>query len=458
MSTLPIPPIIPPQVPPHAAPDSNVPVSSDHRRPTTDDRRTLPWGKIAIASGIIILILIGWLSLGKVEINATPGPDKVYINGKEAKIGAQKHMPGQLRVKIAKDGYLTYEKTYKLGFHGNLISAPTLKKLPVAELMTEGVAGGLTLANKGVGTQGISADRNYIVRATLKKTPAVGDQPSVIGDRSDSLTTETQSSAFNVEKLNLDPLTAIDNVQYPSDKRYALITGQAGEIGLLDFARRDVTSQDYSVFDSNIKSAAPSPDGINIFYWLFQNDLQKNFLVRDTLQRNQPDRFFDQPLIDQLGVTKLKFRWSPDGQKVLGLGEKTILIDILGRKASILEDKATLENAWFSNDGLTVIGLTAESVLTTINLTTRQLMTHDITTSADKLTIADNNLLYIVAKSGEFFSYNFDTKLKVVYLIDASIIPSDITSWLVDPTGALVYFVVDNKLYTATLVRGDYNE
>ena len=451
----PIPPITPPQVPPPAAPNPDVPVSSDDaRRPTPDARQTLPWGKIAIAVGIVILILIGWLSLGKVDIGATPGPDKVYINGKVAKIGAQKHMPGQLRVKIEKDGYLTYEKTYKLGFHGKLSASPTLKKLPVAELMTEGVAGSLTLANKGVGAQGISADRSYIVRATFKKAPGASIQSDSTSDTSGA----EPAKAFNIEHLNLDPLKAIDNVQYPSDKRFALITGQGGEIGLLDFARRDVTSQDYSIFDSNIKFAAPSPDGKNIFYWLFQNDLQKNYLVRDTLQRTTPDRFFDQPLIDQLGVTKLKFRWSPDGQKVLGLGEKTILIDILGRKASILEDKATLENAWFSNDGLTVIGLTAEGVLTTINLTTRQLTPHDITTSAEKLTIGDNNLLYIVTKSGDFFSYNFDTKLKVVYLIDASVNAPDITTWLVDTNGALVYFVVDSKLYTATLVRGDYGE
>lgn len=449
----PIPPITPPQVPPQAPSGANVPVAPQKQPPTTNIQPPTagrPWGKITLAISILILILIGWLSFGTVEINATPGADKVTINGKTAKIGKQKHMPGQLKITIEKEGYLTFEKTYRMGFHGALKTEPTLKKLPVAALMTEGITGELALSGKGQGAQGLSTDRAYIVRATFKKpTTAASSNTEEITD---------PAAAFNIEKLNLDPLPAIDSVQYPTDKRFALVSAQSGEIGILDFARRDVTSQDYAAVDANIKSAATTADGQNLFYWLFQPDIQKNFLVRDTLRRDKPDRFFDQPLIDQLGVTKLKFRWSPDAQKVLGIGEKTILVNILERKASILQDTSTLKDAWFSLDGKTIIGITADGQLLTIDLESHQLADHSVTTSANNLTIADQNTVFLIDSEGKFYSYNFDTKQKVLYLIDDKINASGIESWIVDATNSLAYFVAEGKLYTEPVVRGDYNE
>jgi hypothetical protein len=415
--------------------------------PTPNTQRARPWGKIALGLGIVVIILIGWLAMGTVTINAAPDADRVTISGKKGKIGAQKHMPGQLKIKIEKDGYLTYDKTVKLGFHGRTSVNPVLKKLPVASLMSESVTGPIIVTASGQGAQGISADRQRIVRSIYQKNPS-----TTVSDQSSN-----ESPTFITENLNLNPLPAISSLQYPSDQRYALITAQSGEIGILDFSRREVTSQDYAAFGvAGVKSIALSPDGQEVFYWQLEPSLGKNFLIRDNIRHEKPDRYFDQPLIDQLGVTKLNFRWSPDAQKILGLGEKTILIDILARKASILTTGSDLASGWFSADSKTIIALTANGQLKTINIETRQATDHDITTSADKVVLGDNNTLFIHTNDNQFISYNFDTKEKVGYLIDASIASNSIAAIAVDSKNTLVYFVADNKLYTQPLVRGDY--
>lgn len=458
----------------------NVSAPTQQPRPTTPTsampnlppppRKPLPWGGIIVGIVALLLIVLGWASFGTINIAPTPDADSITINGKKVEIGTKKRLPGTLNVKIEKNGYLTYEKKLRLNFHGTLNINPQLKEIPVAKEVADKAIGPLTAAASVGGVKAISSDKQFLTWARPKK----GNETSI----------ETLN-------LNYEALPDIQSVQYPTDQRFALLQ-RSGEIGILDFASTDATSQDYETFGTDIRSIALSDNGDEVFYWQYSPDVKKNFLVRQSISRDRTDRYFDQPLIDQLGLTNPILRWSHDNKYVLAIERKIVLIDIINRQAKIITYDKDISDAWITPDNKKIVAITAEGKLITVDTsaaetannnaesgtesTTTQTSStttssntseqapspykvteHDITTSSNRFILQDNSTALLLTSDNKLISYNFDEKAQISYLLDEALPAATIKTMAADFKGKKIYFLIDDKIYEQPLVEAEYD-
>lgn len=454
---------------PSSAPAPIKPITPTQAAPNLPPppRKPLPWGGIIVGAVVLLLIILGWASFGAIYIAPDPAADAITINGKKIEPGSKKRLPGTLNVKIEKKGYLTYQKKLRLNFHGTLDIKPTLKELPTARVVADKATAPLTAASSVGGVKAVSSDKQFLIWARPKKG------------------NETSTEIVN---LNYDPLSDIQSVQYPLDQRFALLQ-RTGEVGVLDFASPDATSQDYETFGTDIRSIALSDNGDEVFYWQYSPDIKKNFLVRQTITRDKTDRYFDQPLIDQLSLTNPILRWSRDNKFVLAVERKIILIDIINRQAKIIAYDKDISDAWMTQDNKKIVAITAEGRLITIDTIPAEItkqdsgsqsesatsdvpapykaIEHDISTNSDRFILKDNAtaLLMTSANSSQennsgsgnkLIAYNFDEKTQIGYLLDEALPAANIKSMAADFKGKKIYFLIDDKIYEQPLVEGEY--
>jgi len=431
--------------------------------------KRLPWLYIISGAVLLTLVILGWISFGTVKIAPDPAADSVTINSKKTTSNSIKRLPGTLNIKIEKKGYLTYEKKLHLGFNGTLNINPKLKKLPEAVDIGNQLNAPLTAVKDGGGIKAISLDRNYLTWSRFKGK------------------SETSVETLN---LNLDPLAGIRSVQYPTDQRFALLSREE-EVGVLDFAKRDITSQEYSTFGKNIRSIALSSDGEEVFYWQYDTDLKKNFMVRNNIAGDKADRYFDQPLIDQLDLTDPILKWSEDKKFVLAIENKVVLIDIINRQAKVITYGQDIKDAWTSPDNKTLVAISGQNKLVTIDLITQpdkelsesQTTTatsstttatasqkseegdsspytateHEISTTPSQIVIKDDTNVLLLDSDNQLIEYNFDSKTKIKYLLDESLSKESIKALAADFSGSMVYFLIGEKIYSQPLVKADYD-
>ena len=422
------------------------------------------WLYIIGGALVVILAVLAYFSIGKVEIAPQPAADAVYINNKKIDAQSIRRLPGTFTVKIEKNGYLTYEKRQQLGFHKTLKISPALKSLSIATNIGKDALAPLT-AGKDGGVKAVSGDRQYLQLLQLNKD---------------------KKSAADTLNLNLDPLPGIKSAQYPADQTFALLTRDS-EIGIIDFTRRAVTKQDYSTYGKNIGSIALSGDGKEVFYWQYDAELKKNFLVRDNLSHTQADRYFDQPLLDQLGLTSPILRWSQDKKFVLAIEGKVVLIDVINRQAQTISYSQDIVDAWLTPNNKTLVAITKDNKLITINLAATQSSSssssttsatssstasttvsnssanspypateHDISAKPELSIVKDNTYGLFFTTDGKLIQYDFDAKSKIEYLVDKSLMPDKVIAMAADFSGKMVYFLVGKDIYAQPLIPAIY--
>ena len=456
----PIPPLNqPPQtnVPAGGAPQYVQSAAANISQPATPavpkPKRKIPWGYIIVGAIILILIGVGALSFGTINISPEPDGNTVSINGNQTSSTSIKKLPGTYTIKIEKDGYLTYEKGLYLGFHGALDVSPVLKELPVASVMSKDAKSPLTAVAKSGGVKFIDKANEYLMWSRQKKDEGASTQN---------------------EKLNLETLPGIISVQYPENQEFALIE-RKDEIGILDFARNNVTSQDYTTYGTNITSIALSADGEEVFYWQYDPKLKKNYLIRNNITNTASDRYFDQPLLDELELTDPILHWSLDNKYVLAIEKKVVLIDIVNRQAKIVQYSQDITDAWLTADDNTLVAITEQGKLVTIDMTSGssnetsdnnsdentgteafKAVEHDISTTANRIVIKDNSTALILTSDNKLIEYNFDEKTQIEYLLDESLSVKDIKEIVTDFEGSLLYFIIGEQVYIQELVSASY--
>jgi|GEM_PF-1757220 len=305
------------------------PIASAHR---------LPWWPIA---GALALVLIGvalYGALGTLTISSNPTPDKITVNGKTVSPNKKLwRLPGlSAKVTIEKQGYVAFEKQYSFGYNTDITLSPKLKQLPVAKTVSKDVSAPVALDKDSDGVKSLSANKQYILKIARETAKA--------------------------NKLNLEPIAGISSFQMPAQQNFVLLN-RAKEIGVLDFARQNVTSQSYKTYADNIISIALSPDGKETFYLEHNNDTNQNYLTRDDISHSAPDRYFDEAMLKKLGISKPSLKWSPDGKTVMSVDKQIVLISTLNRKADKVVLGSSIADAWFVPGSSTVLALTNESKL-----------------------------------------------------------------------------------------------
>ncbi|HPL56068.1 MAG TPA: PEGA domain-containing protein [bacterium] len=424
-ATTPTPPPATPATPPATKPRFRVPAN-------------FPWLKIAGGVVLVTLALLAWISLANVSITSEPRADEILINDKSVKKTSFVRMPGSFTVTIKKEGYLTYKKPFHLGFNGKLTINPTLKPLPVAEPVFEGVTENITIGANG-GIKSISTDGQYLIWAR----PKSGNDKSL--DR---------------VNMNLVPLPGISEVQYPDTQNFALIV-RGKEVGVLDFSTPDASSQDYAVFSSeHIGPIALSPSGKEVFYWQYIPELDKNFLVRNNPAGTKPDRYFDQALIDQLDIKEPEISWSPDSTNVLMVDRHIVLLGMVERAAKIISYEEGISKAFVTPNNNNIVAIATGGDLLTIGLTNGE---EKPTPQNTKLNVLNNNLfikdnetVIILDKNKQLIGYNFAQNNKIVYLIDEKLSLDENVTMAVDITAEQVYFWKEGQVYRQPLVSDQY--
>lgn len=393
------------------------------------------------------------MSFGTITIAPDPEADSVSINGTQTSSTAIKKLPGTYTIKLEKEGYMTYEKELYLGFHGKLDINPNLKKLPVASVMSKDAKEPLTAVENSSGVKFVDSASEYLMWSRLKN--------------------DSGASSEN-EKLNLEALPGIISVQYPENQEFALIE-RTSEIGVLDFARNDVTSQDYTTYGTDITSIALSKDGEEVFYWQYDPDLKKNYLIRNNITNTAADRYFDQPLLDQLELTDPLLRWSDDNKYVLAIEKKVVLIDIINRQAKIVQYSQDITDAWLTADNKTLVAIAESGKLVTIDMSSGlssetatdnngddsqtsafKATEHNVSTTPDRVVIKNNTTALILTSENKLIEYNFDENTQIEYLLDEALLIKDIKEIVADFEGSLIYFIIDGQVYIQQLVSASY--
>lgn len=397
-----------------------------------------PWLKIAGGVLLATLALLAWVSLVDVSIASEPQADEILINGKSAKKTSFVRMPGSFTVTIKKEGYLTYEKPFHVGFNGKLTVSPTLKPLPVAEPIFEGVTENITVGVNG-GIKSISTDGQYLVWA----------RPKSGNDKS-----------FEKVNMNLMPLPGINKVQYPDTQNFALVARDK-EVGVLDFSAPDASSQDYAIFSrENIGPIALSPNGKEVFYWQYVPELDKNFLVRNNPAGTKPDRYFDQALIDQLDIKKPEISWSPDSTQVLMVEHHIVLVGMVERAAKIISYEEGISRALMTPDNKNIVAIATNGDLLTIGLANGEEKPTPQNTGLNVLNnnvfVKDNETIIILNSEKQLIEYNFAQNGKIVYLIDEKLSLDESVTMAVDINGEQVYFWKEGQIYRQPLINNQY--
>ncbi len=394
------------------------------------------------------------MSFGTINIASDPKGDVISVNGAQTSSTSIKKLPGTYTIKIEKEGYLTYEKELYLGFHGKLDINPNLKKLPVASVMSKDAKEPLTAVENSSGVKFVDSASEYLMWSRLKN--------------------DSDSSSVN-EKLNLEALPGIISVQYPENQEFALIE-RTSEIGVLDFARKNVTSQDYTTYGTNITSIALSKDGEEVFYWQYDPELKKNYLIRNNITNTAADRYFDQPLLDQLELTDPLLRWSDDNKYVLAIEKKVVLIDIINRQAKIVQYGQDITDAWLTADNKTLVAITESGKLVTIDISSGlssesitdnsdnndsqtsafKATEHDVSTTPNRVVIKNNTTALILTVENKLIEYNFDENTQIEYLLDEALSAKDIKEIVADFEDSLVYFIIDSQIYIQELISASY--
>lgn len=364
----------------------------------------------------------------------------MLINGRPAKKNTFTRMPGSFTVTLKKEGYLTYEKRFNVGFNGTLNISPTLKPLPVAEVIAQDTTSDLVVGVNG-GIKTISNDGQFIVWLRQKS----GNDKS-----------------FDKTNLNQTALPGLNTVQYPDKQNFALVL-RGDEVGVLDFATPDSSSQDYTVFSSaNIGPIGLSHSGAEVFYWQFIPELDKNFLVRNNPAGTKPDRYFDQALIDQLDITKPTISWSKDDKYVLMVQNHIVLVSLVERTAKIIRYENSIDEAQLTPNSQTAVATSKSGELLTINLSsevdTPIPEVHDIKISNNNFQIIDDETIYLLSDEKQLIEYNFARKEKIVYLVDNQLSIEDNTTIAIDNVNQLVYFWSKGKIFKQPLVSEQYQQ
>ncbi|MBP6930339.1 hypothetical protein KBB60_01925, partial [Patescibacteria group bacterium] len=325
-----------------------------------------------------------------------------------------------------------------VSFNGTLDITPVLKPLPVAEFIAQDTTSDLVVGVSG-GIKTLSTDSQYITWFRQKS----GNDKS-----------------FERTNLNQSPLPGISSVQYPDKQNFALVL-RGSEVGVLDFATPDTSSQDYTIFSSeNIGPIALSHSGIEVFYWQYNPELDKSFLVRNNPTGTKPDRYFDQALIDQLDINKPVISWSKDDKYVLMVDEHIVLVSLVERTAKIIRYEKGISKAQLTPNNQTIIATSKSGELLTVNLLSEEDTptpeVHDIRVLNDNFQTMDDETIYFLNDEKQLIEYNFARKEKIVYLIDSQLTIDDDATIAIDSANQLVYFWSKGEIFKQALVSEQY--
>jgi len=285
-------------------------------------KRSSNAGKIIlwILGALVMLAAIFYLFFYKVtvNINTSPAPDLISIDGKSTTDRSHKLNPGLHEIKIEKSGYISYNKSREFRIGERLNLNFSLQKANVASPAVAG-AKSLSLSASGRFINFLGSDsRLYSIALDEKDSQPVA--------------------------LSLEQFPPIRQIKFSTDNNFALVLDQEA-FKIADFARLDPTAQEKSV------ALPPAASAISSFSWNNKASSYVNVANSKIIYDMKTSTGWDLLLMDRannhsqivMRIDPARFKnlsldWSDNDKMILLVGNEAGLLDLGTREYTAIEE------------------------------------------------------------------------------------------------------------------------
>lgn len=385
--------------------------------------------RLLVVVGIVVIVGLLLVLWPRLSVVPEPSDAEVSLGNVSKESGAIWVLPYKsYTLKVEKDGFVPYEKEIKLGFGKSIKTFPKLNPVPLPRLLATAVKGELSLGPGGKSVNYLGADGQTIFRVLL----------------------ETPIKEFQAPfPLNLNPYSEIQKLIFSSDQNIVVILGK-NEVGVLDLRRRDVTSQTYVSLGGGISDLELGGDDKTIYYFYSDPKTGEKSLIKDNIQKTDPDRIFDQSKLPPSLLKEPKLELSPTGNHLLLLSERAFLIDLRARGGKVLSQENP-KTALFSTQGSRLILFSAEGEPWVYKISGELEQKLPFKTSGSRFVFQDENRALAVTDN-RLLGYNFETKEEISYTT-GDIKPPEIEEIILDKEGKELFIKANNNLYQIALTQ-----
>ncbi len=384
--------------------------------------------------GIIVYFLFFYKTT--LTINTIPETAQIEIAGNVSTGSTQiKLMPGDYKLKISQQGYVTYEK--------NIKAKPSQKIALQVELK-------------------VQPDPARISNLPAKFSTLTEDEKSLVfvsnQDKAAHMVSHVNTDKISNPSVITPPAVFSDvvNMLWGPTKRLAIIKTNDRNTGIYDFGRYDLINQEKIDFGPGIEGISFNSDGERIVYY-YAPDTGEKTLIRAKKNNTEIERLID---LRNYNFINPKVIWSHDDQNVLIITNELYLFDMYYKTIEKLENIGTISNADFTPDSTQII-FEQEGQLKLCDLKGENIQQTEIFTTLNKTTWFDeNNLFYATKTANEASDSLFEMSIRDFYKKEFDYNKSifiNVTNPIVSSDKNRLFFESNGYLNFLNLVEKEYN-